>query len=275
MTEKDLTIRYYRELAIPHLIRFPQRQSPRATDPQPEGLDTWESGMPLYEIDWSESLVQSPQVIPGVTTVRRLMGETPGSSPKNLPLDLYIGIDCSGSMNNPAFSLSYPVLAATVITVSALRTGARVMACLSGEPGSFTQTDGFLRNEKGIMSVLTDYLGTGYAFGIQRLKETILDRPAPERPTHLLVVSDSDIFYMLDELKDGWQIAEQAAARAGGGASFVLELNRKERKAEIEKMQKIGWQVYTVTSQQELVDFAASFAKAKYGENRNRSMPGR
>jgi len=265
VTAKQITMRYYRELAIPHLIRFPQKLSPKASDPLPEGLDTWESGMPLYEIDWAESLTRSPQVIPGVTTVRRLMGESPGSSPKQMPLDLYIGIDCSGSMGNPAVSLSYPVLAGTVIMLSALRTGARVMACLSGEPGSFTQTNGFLRDEQQILSVLTDYLGTGYSFGIQRLQDTILDGPKLPRPTHLLVVSDADIFYMLGELKNGWQIAEQAAARAAGGASFVLQLDRKQYKNEIARMEAIGWDVYTVTSQEELVAFAAAFAKAKYG----------
>lgn len=266
VTEKELLIRYYRELAIPHLIRFPQRISPKSTDPQPEGVDLWEPGMPLYEIDWSESLTISPQVIPGVTTVKRLVGDSPGSSPQRLPLDLYIGIDCSGSMGNPAYNLSYPILAATVITLSALRTGARVMACLSGEPGSFTQTDGFLRDEKRILSLLTDYLGTGYSFGIQRLKDTILDGPQLPRPTHLLVVSDSDIFSMLGDLKDGWQIAEQAAVKAGGGATFVLQIDRKQFVKPVKRMEDIGWNVHTVKSQEEMVAFAAAFAKAKYGE---------
>ncbi len=266
VTEKDIIIRYYRELAVPHLIKFPRRISPKATDPQPEGLDSWESSMPLQELDWSESLARSPQVIPGVTTVRRLVGESPGSSPQRLPLDLYIGIDCSGSMGNPAYNLSYPVLAATVISISALRTGARVMACLSGEPGSFTQTDGFLREEKRILSVLTDYLGTGYAFGIQRLKDTVVDGPKLPRPTHLLVVSDSDIFSMLGDLKDGWQIAEQAAARAGGGATFVLQIERKYFQEPVARLESIGWNVYTVKNQEEMVAFAAAFAKARYGE---------
>ena len=266
VTEKELVIRYYRELAIPHLIRFPQRISPKSTDPQPEGVDTWESGMPLHELDWSESLVRSPLVIPGVTTVKRLVGESPGSSPQRLPLDLYIGIDCSGSMGNPAYSLSYPILAATVITLSALRTGAKVMACLSGEPGTYTQTDGFLRDEKKILGTLTDYLGTGYSFGIQRLKDTILDGPKLPRPTHLLVVTDSDIFYMLGELKDGWQIAEQAAVKAAGGATFVLQLERKYYSEQIARMESIGWNVHTVRTQEDLVKFAAAFAKAKYGD---------
>ncbi|MEI6212916.1 MAG: hypothetical protein WCP10_02330 [Desulfuromonadales bacterium] len=273
VTEKEVTMNYYRELAVPHLIRFPQRISPKSTDPQPEGLDSWEAGMPLYEIDWSESLVRSPQVIPGVTTVKRVTGESPGSSPKKQPLDLYIGIDCSGSMGNPAVSLSYPVLAATVITLSALRTGARVMACLSGEPGKFTQTDGFLRDERRILSVLTDYLGTGYSFGIKRLKDTILDGPLLPRPTHLLVVTDADIFYMLGEVREGWQITEQAAAKAGGGATFVLQIDRQNYQADIARLEACGWEVYTVNSQEELVAFATAFARAKYSQNGGKVQP--
>jgi hypothetical protein len=264
VTEKELVMRYYRELAIPHLIPFPRRISPKATDPQPEGLDTWESGMPLHELDWSESLIRSPRVIPGVTTVKRLVGESPGSSPQKIPLDLYIGIDCSGSMGNPAYSLSYPILAATVITLSALRAGAKVMACLSGEPGSFTQTDGFLSDEKRLLSLLTDYLGTGYSFGIQRLKDSILDGPKLPRPAHLLVVSDSDIFSMLGDLKNGWEIAEQAAVKAGGGATFVLQIERKHFIQPVERMEAMGWNVHTVKTQEEMLAFAAAFAKAKY-----------
>jgi hypothetical protein len=264
VTVKDMTIRYFRELAVPHLIRFPRRTLPQATDPYPEGLDNWDAGMPLQEIDWSESLSRSPQVIPGVTTLKRLHGESPGSDPQRIPLDLYIGIDCSGSMGNPAVRLSYPVLAATVITLSALRTGAKVMACLSGEPGRFTQTDGFIRNERGVMSLLTDYLGTGYAFGIERLRATFLSAEKLARPAHILVVSDGDLLQMLRRVPDGWEVAREAARVAGGGATCALEINRAYYREGVERLEGIGWSVYTVSSQEELVAFARAFARAKY-----------
>ncbi len=261
---KELTIRYYRELAVPHLIRFPQRRLPEATDPYPEGLDTWDAGMPLHELDWAESLSRSPTVVPGVTTLKRLHGESPGGEPQQRPLDLYIGIDCSGSMSNPSVRLSYPVLAGTVITISALRTGARVMACLSGEPGKFTQTDGFIRDERRIMSVLTDYLGTGYAFGVGRLDATFCGETKRERATHILVVSDSDIFAMLDSADGGWDIARRAAEAAGGGATFVLEIPGASHSKQMDRLRSIGWEVYTVTGQEELVAFARAFAREKY-----------
>lgn len=265
VSEKELVIRYYRERALPYLVRFPVRETRKASDPLPEGVDSWDTGMPVQEIDWAETLAISPTPILGVTTVRRVYGQSEGASPDRVPLDLYIGIDCSGSMGNPAMNLSYPVLAGTVITLSALRAGARVMACLSGEPGEFSQTDGFLRSENEILKTLTGYLGTGYSFGIKRLDETFLKGFKPERPIHILVVSDSDIFHMLGELKDGWEIAQKAVALAGGGGTFVLQIPGKTKQTE--RMEEIGWKVSIVRNQEELVAFAHAFSKANYEKN--------
>ncbi|MCP4041787.1 MAG: VWA domain-containing protein [Gammaproteobacteria bacterium] len=263
--EDEIAIRYYRERARPFLIRFPVRKAFRAGDPLPEGLDNWSVGEPLADLDWMETIAKSPQVIPGVTTVRRTFGVTDGASPEKKPLDLYLGIDCSGSMANPRRQLSYPVLAGTIILLSALRTGARVMACLSGEPGKFVETDGFIRSEGELLKLLTGYLGTGYAYGVTRLKHTILDQEKPDRPTHLLVVTDADIFYMLDEVKPGWDIIREAAAKAGGGATFLLDIpNPGSGKKEIAKLVQSGWHVHLVSNQEEMIAFARAFAKERY-----------
>lgn len=147
LPEEELTARYYRERSNAHLIRFPTRAARQAADPLPEGLDPWDIGSPVSAIDWVESLVRSPIVIPGYTTLERSYGEVAGFEVKPVPLDLYLGVDCSGSMPNPAFCFSYPVLAGTVLLRSALRAGARVMVCLSGEPGKYTATDSFTRDE--------------------------------------------------------------------------------------------------------------------------------
>ena len=123
--------------------------------------------------------------------------------PQNQPIDLYLGVDCSGSMQNPVFNLSYPVLAGTIIAMSALRAGSRVMAVLSGEPGKTVSTDDFIRDERGILKVLTGYLGTGNTFGIHRLRETFSSRTAADRPVHILIVTDNDIFNLLDAVVGG------------------------------------------------------------------------
>jgi hypothetical protein len=269
---KELVVRYYRERAIPHLIRFPTRETQHSSDPLPESLGQWDIGSPISQVDWVESVVRSPEtIIPGVTTVERLYGTTEGGMPEEQPLHLYLGVDCSGSMGNPAQRTSYPVLAGAVIVVSALRSGAKVMVCLSGEPGEYTNTDGFVRSETEALNVLTSYLGTGYAFGILRLKETFLDGEPPTEPTHILVVTDSDLFYMLDEVKDGWDIARHAAEIAGGGATAVLELPSPGRhKKELRRLNDCGWDTHIVTSMEEVVAFGRAFSRARYGDELHR-----
>ena len=159
--------------------------------------------------------------------MQRTYGTSPGEDPERVPLDLYVGIDCSGSMVNPRQAVSYPVLAGCVIALSALRAGARVMAVLSGHPGPHSATAGFVDNEREVLRILTGYLGTGYAFGIPLLADAFAARRPTDRPAHILIVSDHDIFAMLEEKTDGrtgWKIAQEALAAARGGGTFVLHM---------------------------------------------------
>lgn len=262
-SRRHLLARYYQELARPYIINFPVSRSPNVAEPHPEGLDLWDLGDGLSEVDWVETASRSPYILPGVTTLKRLEGVAPEGEPGTTPVDLYIGIDCSGSMANPAYILSYPVLAGAVLSLSALRAGASVMACLSGEePGEYVETEGFLRDESRIFGILTDYLGTGYSFGIKRLKDTFLSGRQFRRPVHLVIVTDSDIFQMLNAHKDGWNIARESAAVAGGGATCVLQLSWAE--PQIAQLREAGWDVYVVTGQEDLVLFARDFARRHY-----------
>lgn len=266
---EDLVIRYYRERALPHLIRFPERIVRESADPLPEGLDPWDPSSPLAELDWVESVIRSPHVIPGVTTVQRVYGTTAGDSPEREPVDLYLGVDCSGSMRNPQVQLSYPVLAGAVMVLSALRAGARVKATLSGEPGRYSETPDFLRDERAILRILTGYLGTGYAFGILRLRDTFLQGIRLTRPVHILIITDNDIFYMLKEVRDGWEMARQALAVAGGGGSMVLNVPGTGRmNTEMERLRDMGWEVHRVTTQEDLVRFAREFSRRTYEQPR-------
>ena len=262
-----LVMKYYRELALPHLVPFPARLLRQAADPVPEGLDPWDVGSPVSRVDWTATLVASPVVIPGLTTFERVEGTSEGGEPERKPLDLYVGIDCSGSMGNPAVHVSYPVLAVAVVGLSALRSGARVMACLSGEPGEFSQTEGFVRSESEVLRILTGYHGTGYAFGIERLRAAFLQGPARERPTHILVVSDSDLFHMLKEVRDAWDVAAQAIGQAGGGATAVLKMTANEYGKDVARLEGLGWTVHRVRTKEDLVVFARAFARARYGGN--------
>jgi hypothetical protein len=169
------------------------------------------------------------------------------------------------------------VLAGAIIALSALRTGSKVMVALSGEPGKTITTDGFVREEMTVLRTLTDYLGSGTTFGIHRLADTFARRPPTARPVHILIVTDNDIFSMLDNAQrgvSGWMIAREAVMRARGGATYVLQLPgylmaQEKAKAVVHpgcaRMQQDGWSVANVNSMEDLLEFARQFSRAAYG----------
>lgn len=273
LNEREIAVRYYRERAIPYLIPFPSCKTPVASDPHPEGLDVWDLSSDFDRIDWINTFTASPTVIPGVTTRERLTGTSPGSEPETVPFDLYLGVDCSGSMGDPAYSLSYPVLSGAVIALSALRAGAKVKVVLSGEPGRSVSTDGFIKNQADVLKSLVNYLGTGYSFGIHRLEETFRADIKLDRPVHILIVSDYDMFQMLDETgsgREGWEVAREAAIRSGGGATYVLQIPgysddvKNSYSPKIDRMQADGWHVHLVNSMEEILTFARKFSREQY-----------
>jgi hypothetical protein len=267
-SDAEIAARYYRERAVPNLVRFPTRRAHRAVERLPEGLDSWEPGDPLEEIDWIGTVTRSPHVVPGVTTVRRAYGDSPGREPGRTPVDLYVGIDCSGSMPNPRARTSYPALAGVIVSLSALRAGARVKVVLSGEPGETFAMPAFARDERAILDVLTSYLGTGVGFGVHRLADTFDARTPRDPPVHVLLLTDHDLFSLLGQ-DDGWSVARRALAAARGGGTVVLHDVVGTRKDEAERLAADGWRVHYVPTEEALVEFARAFSRQAYeGEGR-------
>lgn len=265
--ESEVAIRYYRERALPYLVEFPVRTLPESTEPLPEGLEGWDFGQALDQVDWFESVMQSPVVVPGQTTVQRTYGTMAGTIPQKEPVDLYLGVDCSGSMINPRYTMSYPVLAGAIIALSALRAGARVQVVLSGAPGKMAPTDGFVTDEKKILGVLTDYLGTGYAFGIHLLHDVFSKRKKMDRPVHILIVTDHDIFTMLREKnknENGWEVAKAALEGARGGGTFVLHMDLAWAQDQVKLLNKDGWNVHCVRVWDDILAFAREFSREHY-----------
>ena len=159
LSDHEIAFRYHKERAGPHLIRFPTRILPESTEPLPEGLEPRDISSPLEAADWVESVVVSPHIIPGMTTVQRVWGTTEGPLPKREPLDLDLYVDCSGSMPNPQVNISYLTLAGAIIALSVLRAGARVQATLWSGARQFDTTGGFITDEHKILGILTGYLG--------------------------------------------------------------------------------------------------------------------
>jgi len=269
--EQELIRNYYKEIASPYLVKFPLETFNPTSMTLPEGTEGWDLSDPVEEIDWIETAIFAPVIFPGYNIVKRIYGSAEDDSKTPKPLDVYIGIDCSGSMGNPRVQFSWPVLAATIIGLSALRAGAKVMGCLSGEPGSFMESDGFITSERDILTVLTSYLGTGYSFGIPRLN-TPFSNPS-KIGSHIILVSDDDIFSMLDAQKENgeesnWGIIESALKNAGGVGTLVLHSDRDWHKEEVKRLNGMGWFIYYVTNEQQLLDFAAEFSTNHYSNRR-------
>lgn len=264
LTAQEAAARYYRERALPHLVPFPVTRRPPSTEPLPEGLGTWDVGEPLEAVDWLATTLRSPVVVPGVTTVQRLAGTAEGDDRDEHPVDLDIYVDSSGSMPNPTTWVSYLTLAGAILALSALRVGARVQVTLWSGTNQFTCTDGFVRDERAILGVLTGFFGGATAFPLHVLRNTYRDRT---RPTHIVVISDDGVdtmFRPTDELgTPGAAIAAAALSAAGAGGTLLLRLYNETSRHAIAALAP-DWHIHRVTDWEDLVAFAAEFSRRTY-----------
>lgn len=267
--EAEVTARYYRERALPHLVPFPTRKAPRATEPLAEGWEPWDAGDPLEDLDVLGSVMRAPVLVPGVTTMRRVYGETPGADPARRPLDLDLYVDCSGSMPNPSASLSWLALAGVILALSALRAGARVQATLWSGPGQVDRTAGFVTDEGAILKVVCGYISGGTSFPLPYLRRTYEDRAPDAAPVHLVVISDDGVDTMLAEDergRPGAEVAAMALAKARGGGTLVLNLPSARSWGPGRRFEELGFRVHEVTAWEELLSFARAFVRETYGE---------
>lgn len=274
LSDQEIAIRYYRERALPHLVSFPVLPGVSSEEPQMEGLEPWEIGSPLDEIAWLETLSQSPVVVPGVTTVRRVYGVEPGQPGKPQPVDLDLYVDSSGSMPDPRRFTSYLTLAGAIVSLSALKVGARVQATLWSGKSQWISTNGFVRDERAILGILTGFFGGATQFPIHHMRETYASRKPTDRPVHILQISDDGITTMFDNDErgaSGWDIARHALEVARGGGTMALNLyaslsaesdtGRDLRRASEEQ----GWDIHRVSDMAQLTDFARAFSRRRYG----------
>jgi hypothetical protein len=267
LSEHEITTRYYRERALPHLIPHPARRLGRAKEPLAEGYETWETDEDVDKLDLFGSLLRSPELVPGVTTLQRVYGEVPGSEPAPVPLDLDIYVDCSGSMPNPAATVSYLALAGTILALSALRAGAKVQATLWSGAGQFDTTAGFLRDEKRILGVITGYIAGGTAFPLHVLRDTYANRKPSDPPAHIVVISDdgADTILANDEKgTPGSDLCAMALHAARGGGTMVLNLASPDSWPAREPLQQLGFRIHAVTDWEQLVAFARAFVRENY-----------
>lgn len=263
----EITYRFYKDKSIPYLVPFPELRNPGAKEEILEGNDLWDPGSPLEKINWLESTIKSPVVIPGYTTVEDVYGETISTEIQTNPIDLDLFVDCSGSMPNPQTDLSYLTLAGSIIALSALKTGSAVRVTLWSGEKEFLTTNGFIRNEKEILKVLTGYFGGGTCFPLELLEEEY--KVEPKRKKHILVISDDGIDTMLTQNypRDPRQIVSQALKNAQGGGSMVLQLYQPNQNPVVNELQQNGWDIYPIQNWNDLIQFSKHFVKRNYVRN--------
>ncbi|PKA27372.1 vWA domain-containing protein [Leptospira levettii] len=263
----EITYRYYKEKALPYLVPFPERRTPGAKEEILEGNDLWDPGSPIEKINWLESTIKSPIIIPGYTTVEDVYGETSSNEIKINQIDLDLFVDCSGSMPNPQQDLSYLTLAGAIIALSALKTGSSVRVTLWSGEREFLTTDGFIQNEKEILKVLTGYFGGGTCFPLELLEDEY--KEAPKRKRHILVISDDGIDTMFTQNypRDPRSIVKNALEQAQGGGSMVLQLYQPNQNPVVKELEQSGWDIYPIQNWTDLIQFSKDFVEKNYVRN--------
>jgi hypothetical protein len=263
---KEAAKRFYREKALTNMVACPSIELPSSPDPLPEGLDPWEAGDAVDTLDVLQSVLISPTLIPGVTTVSRHWGEQPGTRQLREPLDLDLYIDSSGSMPNPAVDMSWPALAATMVSLSVLRRGGRVQVTLWSGKTECLRTPGFIRDEDQILDVICSHFGHGTTFPLHALRETW--KAKSMRRAHILHISDDGLFTLFDGMDElgnkGWDLAQLALKHCGGGGTMALQIQLERKYPAVDRLiqarDEQGWDLYPVSSEQGLLDFAREFS---------------
>lgn len=262
-------IQYYRELSDRYNVRLPVSKK-RTTDTVREGTDRWEVSDPLKALDIFSSMQESPVLIPGETTRKIREGKDIGYEEDFKPLDLDIYIDCSGSMPNPQQTLSFPVLAGSILARNALRAGSKVKITLwSDKSQPLVVTNGFTGSEDDALGVLTTYMSGGTDFPNDAFVQTINDLPRDRRKSvHAVILSDSGLDTIMPTFGDDKPEAVKFPVEELNGVTAVLDSRFSEEHTEKvkEDLSNAGWRVFKVGSEEDMLRFARDFAEEKYGE---------
>jgi hypothetical protein len=263
-----IAMMYYRELANPYLIPFPSIPIPSGEEIM-EGAEVWTIGEDLEKLSWELSLFESPLIFPGITTRQQSYGVVSGKEIKTNPIYLDLYIDCSGSMPNPFYAISYLTLAGVIMSLSAIRAGAKVQATIWSDYGTFKSTQGFFDDETRVLEIVTDFISGGTGFPLNILRETYNKYSDQNPPAHIMVISDEGVDTMLldDELKThGKEIVKKAFEKGRGGGTLALNLPQGYSTPKLTELQKLGFEIKYITDWKELLDFARDFSEKKWGK---------
>lgn len=272
---RDAATDWYAARARRHLVRFPVDHDQPASEPELQGLETWEIGDDLADIDWLGTATRSSTVLPGLTTQRRVVESADGDRPRDRPVDLDLYVDSSGSMPHPRQRVSPAVLGGAVLLLSALRVGASVRVTSWASPDQVTSSGDFSRDREAALAALLTFHGGGTSFPLAQLDATHRDRsfgagPARRR-CHIAVISDDGVSSLFGQGQPGVlsDAAHLALRRAGGGGTLVLQVNPAQASAT--RQQTGEYEVVQVESADDIVRFAREFAVRHWARSSHRT----
>jgi hypothetical protein len=180
---------YYGNLVRPWLrpFVFPAMVQGEET---PESFTVWEPSDPLTALQLRESLVHSPVIVPGVTTLQHRQEMDPDGRDlsRSVPVDIYL--DSSGSIPDPAVQLSPLVAAAVWWSLSARRQQMGVRVTLWSASSEGQSTAGFYDAEPALLKLLTTRLGGETRFPLEQLEARV---KAMGGKLHPVVFSDEGL----------------------------------------------------------------------------------
>jgi hypothetical protein len=247
------TLIFYREKALPLLAPWKIPMSGPPTDQLPEGLKPWLLDAPVQEIAWVESLLNSPRVVPGLTTVKQRWSHEPEQVPSAVKrLDLYL--DASGSLPDPFLEKAWMVLTGFVLALSALHQGWSVRVTLWSGTNEPIQTQPFSRNESTILTALTHYLGGSTRFPLELFKERYPEHNSLFKPeaSYICLLSDQGL---LDSLhaEQGLEIFKKTLKHSHGGGSLFLQWPAEAPAHMLfAPLQAQGWSIHPVHTEEDI-----------------------
>lgn len=261
---RDAAADWYVARARRHLVPFPVDHEQPVSEPELQGLETWELGDDLTDLDWTGTTLRSATVLPGLTTQRRVVEAAEGLDPVERPVDLDLYVDSSGSMPDPRGLVSPAVLGGAVLVLSALRAGARVRVTSWASPGQVTSSGDLGTDRDRLMTALLTYHGGGTSFPLHDLAAAHDGRPGDgrtRRRCHVAVISDDGVESLFGRgQQEGLETAAaRALERAGGGGTLVLSV--APQVAERTRALAGDYVVESVASLDDVVALARRFAR--------------
>ncbi len=252
---RDAAADWYLTRARKHLVPFPVRVQPAAPEPQWEGLETWDVGDDIGDVEWLDSAQRAVPIIPGYTTVRRIVGDVAADETERAPVDLDLYVDSSGSMVDPRRFVAPAILAGTILLLSALRVGARARVSSWASPGQVYSTNEFTRDTAELLDALLHFYGGGTSFPLD-----VLAAAQPVRPTHIAVISDDGVASMFGagQPEHHAHTAHRCLRAAAGGGSLLLAV--PDAVAQRARSYAGDYDVYGVQNA-DIVNFARQFAR--------------